>query len=74
MWGGGGGGYFAAPEEGKILVDGKEETVITCYWVTDGIDHCCMDFLKRHMVKHAWRFNGALVQVTVFSADPHCCD
>jgi hypothetical protein len=27
------------------------------------------------MVKHAWRFNGALVQVTkVLSADPHCCD
>jgi len=27
------------------------------------------------MVKHAWRFDGALVQVTkVFSADPHCCD
>ncbi len=27
------------------------------------------------MVKHAWRFSGALVQVTkVFSADSHCCD
>ena len=54
----------------QILVDGKEETSIACYWVTDGIG-----FLKRHMVKHAWRFDGALVQVTkVFSADPQRCD
>jgi len=59
----------------KILVDGKEETGIACYWVTDGIDRCRVGFLKRHMVNHAWRFDGALVQVTkVFSTDPHCCD
>ena len=59
----------------QILVDGKEETVIACYWMTNGVDRCCVGFLKRHMVKHAWRFDGALVQVTkVFSADPHCCD
>ena len=59
----------------QILVDGKEETVIACYWVTDEVDCCCMGFLKRHMVKHAWRFDGALVQVTtVFSTDPRCCD
>ena len=44
--------------------DGKEETSITCYWVTDGIDSYRAGFLKRHMVKHAWRFGGALVQVT----------
>ncbi len=31
--------------------------------------------LKRNMVKHAWHFDGALVQVTkVISVDPHCCD
>ncbi len=37
----------------QILVDGKEETVIACYWVIDGVDCCCVGFLKRHMVKHA---------------------
>ena len=59
----------------QILVDGKEETAIACYWVTDGVDRCRVGFLKRHMVKHAWRFDGALVQVTkVLSADPHRCD
>jgi hypothetical protein len=59
----------------QILVDGKEETSIACYWVTDGIDRCRVVFLKCHMVKHAWRFDGALVHVTkVFNVDPHCCD
>ncbi len=59
----------------QILVDGQEETAIACYWVTDGIDRCRVGFLKRHMVKHAGRFNGALVQVTkVFSADPRVSD
>jgi hypothetical protein len=59
----------------QILVDGQEETAIACYWVTDGIDRCRVGFLKRHMLKHAWRFNGALVQVTkVFSEDPRVSD
>ena len=58
------------------MVDGVEETAISCYWVvTDGIDRCRVGFLKRHMVKHARRFDGALVQVTrVLSDDPHVCD
>ncbi len=31
--------------------------------------------MKHHMLKHAWRFDGALAQVTkVFSADPRQCD
>jgi hypothetical protein len=59
----------------QILVDGQEETAISCYWVTKGIDHCCIGFLKRHMVKHAKRFDGALMQLTkVFSVDPHVFD
>ena len=59
----------------QILVDEKEETVIACYWVTNGVDCCRVGFLKRHMVKHAWCFDGALVQVTkVLSADSHRCD
>ncbi len=48
----------------QILVDGQEETAISCYWVTNGIDCCQVGFLKRHMVKHVGRFDGALVQVT----------
>ena len=59
----------------QIEVDGHKETTIACIWVTDGIDHCRIGFLKRHMLKHAWRFAGALAQVMkVFSADPRHCD
>ncbi len=62
----------------QILVDDgqeQEETAIACYWVTNGIDHCRVGFLKRHMVKHAGRFDGALVQVMkVFSVVPRVSD
>jgi hypothetical protein len=59
----------------KIQVEGQEETAITAYWVTDGVDHCHVGFLPRHMVKQAGRYDGALAQVTrVFNADPTFCD
>ncbi len=59
----------------QIKVDGHEETAIACIWVTDGIHRCHVGFLKCHMLKHAWRFDGALAQVTkVFSADPRHCN
>ncbi len=59
----------------QVVVDGREETAIAAVWVTDGIDHCRVGFLKRHMVHHAARFDGALAQVTrVFSSDPCSCD
>ncbi len=61
----------------KVQIQGKgrEETTIATYWVTDGVNRCCVGFLQRHMVKQAARFDGALAQVTrVFNADPTCCD
>jgi hypothetical protein len=44
--------------------DGKEETAIAVYWITDGMERCRVGFLQRHMVKHAARYDGALAQVT----------
>jgi hypothetical protein len=59
----------------QVVVDGKEEMVISAIWVTDGINRCRVGFLKRHMVQHATHFNGALAQVTrVFSTDLGSCD
>jgi hypothetical protein len=59
----------------QVVVDGREETAIAAIWVTDGIDHCRVGFLKCHMIHHAVRFDRALVQVTrVFSCDPGSCD
>ncbi len=52
----------------QVVVDGREEMAIAAIWVTDGIDRCRVGFLKRHMVQHAARFDGALAQVAhVFS-------
>ena len=48
----------------QVLVDGREETVIAVYWVTDGADRCRVGFLQRHMVAYASHYNGALAQVT----------
>lgn len=48
----------------QVLVDGKEETAIAAYWITDGMERCRLGFLQRHMVKHAARYDGALAQVT----------
>ncbi len=57
------------------MVDGREETLIAAIWVTDGIDHCRVGFLKRHRVHHAARFDRVLAQVThVFSSDLGSCD
>ncbi len=58
----------------QVLVDGCEETAIACIWVTDGADRCRVGCLMRHMVKHAVRYDRALVQVTrVFSDDEKEC-
>ena len=48
----------------QLLVDGKEETAIAAYWVTDGEDRCCVGFLQSHMVAYASRYDCALAQVT----------
>jgi len=37
-----------------LLDDGKEESALTVYWVSDGIDRCCrLGFLPRHLVQYA---------------------
>ncbi len=63
----------------QVVIDGREEMAIAAVWLTDGIDRCRVGFLKRHMVRHAVRYNGALAQVTrVLSGScdsaEHCMD
>ena len=43
---------------------GREETAIAAYLVSDGIDQCRVGFLQRHLVAHAKSFDGVLAQVT----------
>ena len=44
----------------QVTVDWSEETAIAAYVVLDGIDSCRVGFLKRHLVKHWKRYDGAL--------------
>ena len=48
----------------QVWADGKEETAIAAYWITDGMERCRVGFLQHHMVMHASRYDGALAQVT----------
>ncbi len=47
----------------QILVNGKEESSIAAYHVSDGIDRCRVGFLQRHLLKHWKLYDGVLAQV-----------
>lgn len=54
----------------QVIVNGKEESAIAAFVVSDGIDCCRVGFLKRHLVKHWERYEGVLAQVTeVYAKD-----
>lgn len=48
---------------------GKEESAIGVFWVTDGIDRCLVGFLPRHMVKHKAKYDGRVAQIVEFLKD-----
>ncbi len=54
----------------QVVVDGREETAIADIWVNDRIYRCHIGFLKRHIVRHAARFYGALEQMTHILSGP----
>ncbi len=58
----------------QVLVNGKEKAAIAAYWVTDGMERCCVGFLQRHMVKYASWYDGALAQVTRVLGDDNSYD
>ena len=47
----------------QVVVDGKEETAIVVYHVTDSIDRCCMGFLPRPMTRLDNAYHGLLTQI-----------
>ena len=44
--------------EVQIIVKGKEETTLAVNWETDGVNHCHVGFLPRHMVKYKEAYDG----------------
>jgi hypothetical protein len=54
----------------QIIRDGREESAIAAFHVSDGIDRCRVGFLKRHLLKHWKQYDGVLAQVIeIFSTD-----
>ena len=47
----------------EINVEGKKELAIEAYKVLDGIDACCIRFLRHHFVQHWTQYDGLLAQV-----------
>ena len=53
-----------------VNAEGMEETAIAANWVSDGIDHRRVGFLRRHVIKHCKHYDGALAQITeIYSAE-----
>jgi hypothetical protein len=55
--------------------EGREETAVAAFWVSDGIDSCRVGYLPRHFIKNADKFDGKLAQITEFLAEsdsPSC--
>ncbi len=50
----------------QVVINGKEQTAIAVYWVTDGVDQCCVGFLPWYTVKHKELYEGKLAQVIEF--------
>jgi len=48
----------------QILDNGKESSFFMAYHVTDGINSCCVGFLKRELTKFSSLYNGVLAQVS----------
>ena len=47
----------------QVIINGKEESAIAAFHVSDGIDRCRLGYLQRHLVKHWKLYEGALAQV-----------
>jgi hypothetical protein len=42
---------------------GKEKSALAVYWISDGIDHCRVGFLPRHLMKQWQKYDGRIAQV-----------
>ena len=48
----------------QVLIDGKEESAIAAFWVSDGVDRCRVGYLPKFHVTHWKSLEGALAQIT----------
>ena len=48
----------------QVLIDGKEESAIAAFLVSDGVDRCRVGYLPKFHVTHWKSLEGALAQIT----------
>ena len=54
----------------QVQMNQQEQSAIAAFWVSDGIDLCCIGYLPKAYVKNWKQYDGALVQVVeVYSGD-----
>ena len=54
----------------QVQMNQQEQSAIAAFWVSDGIDRCCIGYLPKVYVKNWKQYDGALVQVIeVYSAE-----
>ena len=53
----------------QVLIDGKEESAIAAFWVSDGVDRCRVGYLPKYHVTHWKSLEGALAQITEIYAE-----
>ena len=53
----------------QVYINGREQSTVGVYWVSDGVDRCLVGYLHRHQVKHLNKLEGALCQVTEVYSD-----
>ena len=53
----------------QIVVNGKEESALAAYLISDGIDCCRVGFLRRHLLKRCNEYHGRSAQITNMCGD-----
>ena len=48
----------------QVLIEGKEESAIAAYWVSDGVDRCRVGYIPKFHVTHWTSLEGTLAQIT----------
>ena len=48
----------------QVLIEGKKESAIAAFWVSDGVDRCRVGYLPKYHVTHWKSLEGALAQIT----------
>ena len=54
----------------QVIINEKEESAIVVFWVSDGVDQCCVGSLLQHHVKNWMKLKAVLAQITeVYTGD-----